>query len=146
MKNDEKIDAADFDIENLNDDLADASVEVVELTTEISDVIPATFTLEQNYPNPFNPTTKITYGIPAIQGKSVAVKLSIYNVSGQIVRILVDEEKSAGRYSEMFDASALTSGIYFYRFQTGEFIKTNKMILGKLRRELPSSLERNDNI
>jgi flagellar hook assembly protein FlgD len=136
VDNDQEIEAADFQIEMLKDDLADAHVEVVELGAETSNLIPATFTLEQNYPNPFNPTTKITYGIPAIQGKTVAVKLSIYNVSGQIMLVLVDEEKSAGTYEIEWDGKGragvqVPSGAYFYNLEAGDFRQTMKMLLVK---------------
>ena len=83
------------------------------------------FSLEQNYPNPFNPTTSIQYAI----GSRQFVTLKVYDVLGNTVATLVNEEKPAGTYEVKFDASNLSSGIYFYKLQAGSFIKTKKMIL-----------------
>jgi len=99
------------DIQKNNSNKKDSSIEL------------SSFKLEQNYPNPFNPTTQITYSIP-VQSH---VKLNIYNVLGNEVATLVDEEKPAGEYSVKFDASALSSGIYIYRLQTDYSIITKKM-------------------
>ncbi|MBK7632005.1 MAG: T9SS type A sorting domain-containing protein [Ignavibacteriales bacterium] len=89
--------------------------------------IPMEFILYQNYPNPFNPGTKIQYAISSTQ----FVQLKIYDFLGREVTTLVSEEKVAGSYEINFDASQLTSGIYFYRLQAGDFIQTKKMILIK---------------
>ena len=88
---------------------------------------PSTFQLFQNYPNPFNPTTTIEFSLP----ERSFVKLTVYNALGQEVAVLVDEEKSPGKYAVTFDASKLSSGIYFYRLETPKFIETKKMILVK---------------
>ncbi len=85
------------------------------------------YQLNQNYPNPFNPTTKISYSIP----QSSNVTLKVNNVLGSEVATLVDEEKAAGSYEIEFNASTLPSGIYFYRFQAGNFVETKKMVLMK---------------
>jgi Secretion system C-terminal sorting domain/Beta-propeller repeat len=85
------------------------------------------FALEQNYPNPFNPTTKIKYSIPI----SEFVTLKIYDVLGNEVETLVNEEKPSGSYEVEFVADGLTSGIYFYKLQTGSFVETKKMIILK---------------
>jgi len=85
------------------------------------------FELNQNYPNPFNPGTTIRYSIPS----DGFVKLSIFNTIGEEVRTLVNEFKVAGSYDENFDAAELSSGIYFYKLQTGSFVQTKKMILMK---------------
>jgi len=88
--------------------------------------------LEQNYPNPFNPSTKIKYSIPPnIQREISNVSLKVYDVLGNIVATLVNEEKPAGNYEIEFDASNLSSGIYYYRLVTGSFTDTKKMILLK---------------
>ena len=92
-----------------------------------SDEIPNDFYLEQNYPNPFNPSTVIRYSIP----NSGYVSINIYSVKGEVVATLVGEDLSAGYYEVTFDASRLPSGIYFYRLQTGSFIKSKKMALIK---------------
>ncbi len=84
-----------------------------------------TYKLEQNYPNPFNPTTTIGFGIP----ERSHVRMSILNILGEEIKILLNEEMEAGYHSLEFDASGLPSGIYFYRIQTGSFVETRKMIL-----------------
>ena len=83
------------------------------------------FSLEQNYPNPFNPTTSIKY---AISSKQFA-QLKIYDILGNEVTTLVNEEKPAGNYEVNFDASKFSSGVYFYQLKAGNFISTKKMIL-----------------
>ncbi len=89
--------------------------------------LPDDFALFQNFPNPFNPSTKITYSLP----KNAHVILKIYDVLGKEVTTLVNEEKSAGYYSMRFDGSKLSSGIYFYRIQAGNFVSTKKFVLMK---------------
>jgi hypothetical protein len=86
---------------------------------------PLTFQLEQNYPNPFNPSTKINYQIKQMD----FVSLKVYDVLGNEVGTLVNENKVAGNYELNFDASSLSSGIYFYKLQAGSFVETKKMIL-----------------
>jgi ligand-binding sensor domain-containing protein len=83
------------------------------------------FSLEQNYPNPFNPSTSIKYQVSSIS----QVILKVYDVLGNEVVTLVNEEKPAGSYEVNFNASRLASGIYFYKLQAGSFIETKKMIL-----------------
>jgi hypothetical protein len=89
--------------------------------------IPQKFMLYQNYPNPFNPSTTISYDLPI----KVHVRLTIYNILGQEVATLVNNEQEPGRYNVKFDASGLPSGVYFYTLQTPYFTKTNKMVLVK---------------
>jgi len=96
----------------------------VELT---STAAPADFVLRQNYPNPFNPNTTITFGVPV----KANVVLKVFNSLGEEVSQLVNEEKSAGTYEVEFNGKDLTSGIYFYRIQAGDFVETKKMILMK---------------
>ncbi|MCB0262916.1 MAG: T9SS type A sorting domain-containing protein [Calditrichaeota bacterium] len=83
------------------------------------------FSLEQNYPNPFNPETRIRYSVP----KSANVTLSVYNLVGQKVAVLVNETQASGTYEISFDASHLSSGVYFYQLQAGEFSNVRKMLL-----------------
>ena len=83
------------------------------------------FSLEQNYPNPFNPSTTIKYSIPS----SGFVSLKVYDVLGNEVATLINEEKSAGSYEVEFSAAGLSSGIYFYKLQSGNLVETKKMIL-----------------
>ncbi|HEX9252600.1 MAG TPA: T9SS type A sorting domain-containing protein [Ignavibacteriaceae bacterium] len=87
--------------------------------------IPHKLKLDQNYPNPFNPTTKISWQ-SSISGRHT---LKIYDVLGNLVETLVDEDRPAGNYNITFDASSLSSGVYFYKLQIGSYIETKKMIL-----------------
>jgi len=92
-----------------------------------SGVVPNGFELAQNYPNPFNPSTVINFSIP-LKG---TVNLSVFNLLGQKVTELVNEELSAGSYNFSFDASSLSSGIYVYSIQVNDFVETKKMMLLK---------------
>lgn len=87
--------------------------------------VPNEFLLTQNFPNPFNPLTTIEYRIPEL----TFVTIKIYDILGNELRALVDEEKSSGIYKINFDAGNLPSGVYFYRIQAGSFIDTKKMLL-----------------
>jgi len=89
--------------------------------------IPKDYNLSQNYPNPFNPTTKITFALP----KSGLVTLKVYDVLGREVSTLVNEVKNAGTYTVEFDASGLSSGIYFYKLESNGFTAVKKMMLMK---------------
>ena len=88
---------------------------------------PNSYNLAQNYPNPFNPVTTIQYSIPQ-QGN---VSLKVYDVLGNEIAELVNEEKGIGVYSVNFDASGLASGMYLYQLKAGNFVETKKMILLK---------------
>ncbi|MFZ1320793.1 MAG: T9SS type A sorting domain-containing protein, partial [Ignavibacteria bacterium] len=85
------------------------------------------FSLNQNYPNPFNPSTKIAYTIPT----NGLVTLKIYNILGKEVQTLVNEIKTSGSYEVNFNGASLSSGVYFYRLESGNFIDTKKMFLLK---------------
>jgi hypothetical protein len=85
------------------------------------------YKLAQNYPNPFNPATTISYTIP----KSGLVSLKVFDIAGKEVATLVNEVKNAGSYNFKFNAANLSSGVYFYRLQAGEFVETKKMFLLK---------------
>jgi len=91
--------------------------------------IPSEFSLSQNYPNPFNPVTKITYGLP----KNEFVKLKLFDITGKEITVLVNENKQAGIYE--FDLNSekysLSSGVYFYRLEAGNFTAVQKMVLLK---------------
>ena len=87
----------------------------------------ADYQLEQNYPNPFNSTTKIEYVLP-LPG---FVKLSIYNIIGSEIAILVNENVPEGKHIVTFDAVNLQSGVYFYRMLSGQFQETRKLVLLK---------------
>lgn len=86
---------------------------------------PIAFNLFQNFPNPFNPSTSIQYTISSTQ----FVSLKVYDVLGNEVANLVNEEKPAGNREVHFEASRLSSGVYFYKLQSGSFVETKKMIL-----------------
>ncbi|MGH2575025.1 MAG: T9SS type A sorting domain-containing protein, partial [Ignavibacteria bacterium] len=87
--------------------------------------IPSAYRLEQNYPNPFNPTTTITYALP----KFSAVEIIVFDMAGRIVKTLVSEIKQAGTYSVDFDASELSSGVYFYKMNANDFTDTRKILV-----------------
>lgn len=89
--------------------------------------LPKNFSLSQNYPNPFNPSTKIQYDLP----KSTFVKLTVYDVLGKEVKILVNEKQNSGSYNVEFDGSNLTSGVYFYKLTAGDFTAVRKFVLLK---------------
>ncbi len=98
-----------------------------ELSNEVNIGTPAKFSLSQNYPNPFNPSTKISFEIP----KDGFVTLKIYDISGKQVHTLINGVKTAGYYNVNFNASRLSSGIYFYSISSGEFSSVKKMSLIK---------------
>jgi len=87
--------------------------------------LPAAYALSQNYPNPFNPQTLIRFSLP----KTVRVRLTVYDILGRIVARLADDRMTPGRYEFVFKADGLASGLYFYRLETPEFVRTKKMIL-----------------
>ena len=93
----------------------------------IEDLTPNAYQLEQNYPNPFNPSTVIKYSIP----EAGFVTLKVFNLLGQEVATLVNNEQATGVYQATFDASQLSSGIYFYSLETKNFTSTKKMLLMK---------------
>jgi len=94
-------------------------------TVEVS--TPVEFALLQNYPNPFNPVTKIKYAVSIRQYTT----LKVYNILGREVATLVNEYQAAGNYEVKFDASNLSSGVYFYKLQSGNFVQTKKLLLMK---------------
>lgn len=89
--------------------------------------MPNGYKLDQNYPNPFNPTTNIKFQIP----KASHVKLTVYNILGQRVATLVDNQLSAGIHMVQFHADKLASGVYFYRLRAGNFVASKKLLLLK---------------
>jgi hypothetical protein len=105
---------------------AEWEIWVTDVETE-EGYIPQSFSLEQNYPNPFNPSTKITFNLP----QSGIVNISIYNLLGQKVATVIDQELIAGRHTVDFDASSLSSGVYFYKIESGKNTATQKMMLLK---------------
>ena len=118
-------------VDNGNDGTIDDTLHLKDQGTGIeehgSNTLPTEFNLEQNYPNPFNNSTIIRYSIT----EKSHVTLKVFDVLGKEIAILVNKEQSQGNHEIDFDASTLTSGVYFYRIQTGDFVDTKKMILMK---------------
>lgn len=100
----------------------DASTDV---SNETIEGLPKEFTLEENYPNPFNPTTRIRYALP-VQSQ---VNLSVYDITGRLITVLVNAQQAAGQYEVSFDAATLSSGVYFYRLEAGAFSEMQQMVL-----------------
>ncbi|MCL4279679.1 MAG: T9SS type A sorting domain-containing protein [Ignavibacteriaceae bacterium] len=114
--------------------LDDIGVFYYTIPTDVSNITEPLydFSLEQNYPNPFNPSTKIKYSIPSVALSGVEgslVTLKVFDVLGNEVTTLVNEEKPSGEYEVVFDAAGLSSGIYFYKLQVGSFTETKKLVL-----------------
>jgi hypothetical protein len=106
--------------------LADTLFRTVTSIPERAEV-PREYSLQQNYPNPFNPSTTIRFELP----HASRVSLKVYNLLGQEVVTLVDDEMQAGVYEVQFNAASLSSGMYVYRLRAGEYVATKRMILMK---------------
>ena len=110
--------------------ITDQLTDVEEEQNTVSD-----FNLFQNYPNPFNPSTKIKFSLPSpLQGEGSGVRsvtLKVYDVLGNEIATLLNEEKTPGTYEVTFNAAGLASGVYFYKIQSGSFTETRKLILMK---------------
>jgi hypothetical protein len=104
-----------------------AEIQVASGVEDGEEVIPTGYALHQNYPNPFNPSTVISYQIPT----SAFVRLRVFDVLGNEVASLINKEQHAGYYNVTFNANNLTSGIYFYRLEAGNYSETKKLILIK---------------
>lgn len=90
-------------------------------------IIPKEYSLYQNFPNPFNPITTIKFDLP----KDGLITLGVYDILGRRITTLVNEQRSAGSYEQVFDASSLASGVYIYKIQAGDFVNSKKMLLIK---------------
>ena len=99
----------------------------VSIATGVPESHPAAFALLQNYPNPFNPSTGISFSVPT----SGHVTLNVYNLRGQLVASLVDEERAAGAYRVEWTPRNVASGMYIYRLHAGNFVDTKKLLLLK---------------
>ncbi len=108
------------------DDLR-AGNSITEVAGDGPPVLPSVFALSQNFPNPFNPSTTIEYALP----HSAPVELSVFNMLGQRVALLVREEQPAGHHRVVFDATGFASGLYFYQINAGDFISVKRMMLIK---------------
>ncbi|MBU1116915.1 MAG: S8 family peptidase [Bacteroidetes bacterium] len=127
---------AAMDLSSLQSSVINSRAKYISVLTDIDidDIeLPLEFSLSQNYPNPFNPSTTINYTIPRnTEYYSVQhTALKIYDILGREVATLVSKQQSAGNYEVTFDAKNLTSGIYFYKLTSGEFIATKKLMLLK---------------
>ncbi len=109
---------------NNNYRLTEGGSLVTSISSSNNEQIPEKFLLEQNYPNPFNPTTTIAYHIPNPE----VVSITIWDLLGRIVYSVVNRVNEKGKYHFSFDASTLSSGIYMYRLQAGNFVQTRKMV------------------
>jgi hypothetical protein len=94
---------------------------------EDEEVLPIVYKLEQNYPNPFNPSTVIKFAVP----ERCIVLIKIYDILGNEILTLVNEEMESGWYQKVFNASGYSSGMYIYRMQAGNYVSTKKMLLVK---------------
>ena len=113
-------------------DISDVLVDVgspiiVGVSNENSNALPIVYSLSQNYPNPFNPSTTIKFGLP----KAGNVSLVVYDILGRKVTELVNGDLTAGYHTINFNASDLSSGVYFYRLQAGDFVSVKKLMLLK---------------
>ena len=90
-------------------------------------ILPEKLKLYQNYPNPFNPVTKITFNIPV----SGNISIRVYDITGKVIKTLVNEFRNAGTYYTEFNGADVSSGVYYYKMETGNFSEIKKMILLK---------------
>ncbi|KXK03208.1 MAG: glycosyl hydrolase [Chlorobi bacterium OLB4] len=98
-----------------------------ELQNVVEIGVPESYALSQNYPNPFNPVTKIDFSLPV----SGITKLLVFDITGRLVATIVNEQLEPGFYSYAFDAKGISSGVYFYRIESGKFIEAKRMLLIK---------------
>ena len=101
--------------------------EYFNLSNDVNVGIPSEFNISQNYPNPFNPTTKIDFELP----NDANVNITLYNLAGKEVLKVVNESRIAGYHTVQINASALSSGVYFYNITAGDFVQTKKMTVLK---------------
>ena len=107
--------------------LADTLLRSTIVDVKNQEQLPTSYSLWQNYPNPFNPSTTIHFELP----KESRVTLKVYNMLGQEVLTVLDEEKVAGRYDLRIDGASLASSVYFYRLIAGDYVSTKKFLLLK---------------
>jgi len=123
--------AGGYSLDELRTSVENARNKYLSLITSVNEIengIPKVFALAQNYPNPFNPTTTIKFSIPENEKN---VKLTVYDLLGREVATLVNDQLTAGNYEVNFDASNISSGIYFYRLTAGNRVEVKKMMLLK---------------
>ncbi len=118
----------DYVLETTGDVNSSQTITVNAVVADVGEptgVLPAQYGLAQNYPNPFNPSTTIVYQVP----EHAFVRLNVYDVLGREVATLVNEEVPAGEYALQWDASAMMTGVYYYRIQAGNYTETRKLLL-----------------
>jgi hypothetical protein len=123
----DEVGAGDYTYRLKETDLGGAVTYSDEITVTVGAVFVTEYSLSGNYPNPFNPTTNIAFALP----EAGMVNLSVYSVNGSQVATLVDGNRDAGAYEVTFDATSLTSGIYFYKLTVGDYSSMHKMVLMK---------------
>lgn len=126
----------DFQTIDAEEDLDDFFIARILFTptgiNPVSTELPDKFNLSQNYPNPFNPKTVINYNLASNVNSTLSnVKLVVYDIQGRQIATLVNEQQVAGEHSVVFDASNISSGVYYYKLESGEFTDTKKMLLIK---------------
>jgi hypothetical protein len=119
-------------VDHANPEVQGNTVVLTKNPGDAGGITPATYSLGQNYPNPFNPSTTIAYSLK----NPGHVKISVYNVLGQNVRTLVNEFKDANAHTAVWNGlddagNIVSSGVYFYRIQTGDYSDIRKMVLMK---------------
>jgi hypothetical protein len=107
--------------------LADTLLRGTIVSVGVHEEVPGEYALRQNYPNPFNPSTTIKYELP----KASDVRLTVFDLLGREVSVLVNERRDAGVHEVKFDASESSSGVYFFRLKAGDFVQTRKLLLLK---------------
>lgn len=112
---------------NINFMVNSSDGKIVQKLFKVNTGIPDKYELLQNYPNPFNPITTIKFSLP----EDKVVNLKIFNILGETVKVLLNEEKKAGLHTVQFDASSLSSDVYFYSLETGNYKSVKKMMLIK---------------
>ncbi len=114
-------------MDNLNSSRYEPRRVVTDVADEPIVTLPRQFQLHQNYPNPFNPTTAVSFETSS----RLQVRLDVFNILGQTVASLVDQELPAGSHTVEFDGTPFASGVYFYRLKAGDYESTRKMVLLK---------------
>jgi Secretion system C-terminal sorting domain len=118
-------------VDNLNTEITTSATHFIDTTTisisQISSLVPAEYKIFQNYPNPFNPATNIKFDIPKLS----EVKLTVFDITGREMEVLVNSKLAPGSYEYKWNAAAYSSGTYFYRIQSDGFTETRKMMVLK---------------
>jgi len=125
-------DSLEYNVYSNHDSVNFSLIQMYVGIKKIEEIIPERYELSQNYPNPFNPISNIKFQIPlchSCEGRNPQVIIKVFDLLGREVRTLVNEYLQSGTYSIRFDATGLSSGVYFYRMQAGDFVETKRMVL-----------------